>query len=244
MRAFLFHGNRLGRYFLYAGGEVVLVVLGILIALGINNWHEKNKLKSEEAQLLENLKIEFALNLDKLEEIRINNSNIYSSTDRLKKLIGSDNSTIEKHNIDSLLFVSILISDYQPNQFILSQIKSSDKLKIISSDLLKRYLYEWDNAVNSKTEAFNMLNTYFMNSFIPFLDKNVSVRNMDYYGDFHWSAKTPLEYDNAEIFSMIQFDNHLENHIWCINSFNESVESLIKICKKIDDEIQHAMSHN
>ncbi len=36
--------NKTGKYFKYAIGEIVLVVIGILIALGVNNWNENRKL--------------------------------------------------------------------------------------------------------------------------------------------------------------------------------------------------------
>ena len=35
--------NKTGKYFKYAIGEIVLVVIGILIALSINNWNEERK---------------------------------------------------------------------------------------------------------------------------------------------------------------------------------------------------------
>ncbi len=37
-----------GRYFKYAFGEIILVVIGILIALQINNWNDQRKLKQQE----------------------------------------------------------------------------------------------------------------------------------------------------------------------------------------------------
>lgn len=37
----MLNGNRLSSYFLYAFGEIVLVVLGILIALQVNEWNEE-----------------------------------------------------------------------------------------------------------------------------------------------------------------------------------------------------------
>ena len=41
--------NKTGKYFKYAIGEIVLVVIGILIALQINEWNnERNKNKAEE----------------------------------------------------------------------------------------------------------------------------------------------------------------------------------------------------
>ena len=44
--------NKASKYLLYAIGEIALVVIGILIALSINNWNENNKLEKKEATLL------------------------------------------------------------------------------------------------------------------------------------------------------------------------------------------------
>jgi len=48
--------NKFRKYLLYAIGEIILVVIGILIALQINNWNEKEKLKVEEIKFLKNFK--------------------------------------------------------------------------------------------------------------------------------------------------------------------------------------------
>ena len=106
-----------------------------------------------------------------------------------------------------------------------------------TKEALKNLLYEWDNLLNQKTEAFNYLVTYYMSALIPFLDENTSLRNIDSYGDFDWSDKTPLAYDISKIFNMIQFDNLLENHIWNVYSFNNSIEQLIIIVERIIEEI-------
>ena len=47
--------NKTGRYFKYAIGEIILVVIGILIALQINNWNENRKLKQNEVVLVKQL---------------------------------------------------------------------------------------------------------------------------------------------------------------------------------------------
>lgn len=55
-------------YFKYAFGEILLVVAGILIALGINNWNEQRKINREEELLLEKVKTENDYNLEILLE--------------------------------------------------------------------------------------------------------------------------------------------------------------------------------
>lgn len=47
--------NKMSKYFFYAIGEIVLVVIGILIALQINNWNADQKTATEEISILNNL---------------------------------------------------------------------------------------------------------------------------------------------------------------------------------------------
>lgn len=51
----LMETGKTGKYFKYAIGEIVLVVIGILIALQINNWNEENKTKALELNILKDL---------------------------------------------------------------------------------------------------------------------------------------------------------------------------------------------
>jgi len=48
--------NKTGKYLKYAIGEIVLVVIGILIALSINNWNDKRKSSNLEIKMLQEIK--------------------------------------------------------------------------------------------------------------------------------------------------------------------------------------------
>jgi len=48
--------GKTGKYFKYAIGEIILVVIGILIALQINNWNELRKQKLVEIDILEGIR--------------------------------------------------------------------------------------------------------------------------------------------------------------------------------------------
>ena len=54
------------KYFKYAIGEIVLVVIGILIALSINNWNENRKESIQEVKILKQLKTDLTTNLEEL----------------------------------------------------------------------------------------------------------------------------------------------------------------------------------
>lgn len=55
LRYDLMEKNKTSKYLLYAIGEIILVVIGILIALQINNWNEKQKNTQQELIILENI---------------------------------------------------------------------------------------------------------------------------------------------------------------------------------------------
>jgi len=59
--------NKTGKYLKYAIGEIVLVVIGILIALQINNWNEEVKSRTIELDILNEIKLSLSRDLEDLE---------------------------------------------------------------------------------------------------------------------------------------------------------------------------------
>jgi hypothetical protein len=64
IRQRLLSENKLGKYLTYAIGEILLVVIGILIALQINNWNENRKLQSTKQIYLKQLLADFETDKD------------------------------------------------------------------------------------------------------------------------------------------------------------------------------------
>ncbi|MFT5229429.1 MAG: hypothetical protein ACI9EV_002583, partial [Urechidicola sp.] len=60
--------NKFSKYLLYAFGEILLVVIGILLALQINSWNQQRMEDKKEVELLYGLKDEFHYNLITLAE--------------------------------------------------------------------------------------------------------------------------------------------------------------------------------
>ena len=68
IRLNLLSAGKTGKYMKYAIGEIVLVVIGILIALSINNWNEERKNEKELIEFLKSLKQELEIDIESYAE--------------------------------------------------------------------------------------------------------------------------------------------------------------------------------
>lgn len=83
--------NRISRYLLYALGEIVLVVIGILIALQINTWNQERLLQKEEAEYLKRIVGDLELDLQALENVRSNYETRLILGSNVLNLLGPNN---------------------------------------------------------------------------------------------------------------------------------------------------------
>jgi len=87
----LMEKNKTGKYLKYAIGEIILVVIGILIALQINNWNELRKEKDQEAIILSDIKEDFiATRLNFLKTIKNQERSILRSRDLIDAIEAQD----------------------------------------------------------------------------------------------------------------------------------------------------------
>lgn len=75
--------NQFLKYSRYAIGEIVLVVIGILIALQINNWNEDQKTRKRELTYLESIRTDLLLNIEELNDFIKARESCIRSGDRL-----------------------------------------------------------------------------------------------------------------------------------------------------------------
>ena len=139
--------NKTKTYFKYAIGEIVLVVIGILIALSINNWNETNKNEREQIVFLNNLKNDLKNDLIQLDQILKFQKEKLSKVNELKDQLLSIK---DFEKIEQLLVNLTLLNDtYFPNTGSYTTTVSSGKiaslnpssLRIAITNLYERYYY-------------------------------------------------------------------------------------------------------
>ncbi len=136
--------NKTGKYLKYAIGEIILVVIGILIALEINIANEIRKDRNKELAYLENIKGDMHVNLEKINSL-IERRN--KRTETAHKLIGHiEGNPVEDWHKFNLETVQIYTWErfYQHN-YTFEELISSGNLSYIKNDSIKTMLFELES---------------------------------------------------------------------------------------------------
>ena len=101
-RQYLLSEGRTAKYLRYAIGEILLVMIGILLALQVNNWNNSRIESKREQTILKNLHSDFSENITELNRIYAGTEESYRSSVRLLEII-KDDSEINTEEIEVLL---------------------------------------------------------------------------------------------------------------------------------------------
>lgn len=149
IREKLLSKNQFSTYFLYAIGEIVLVVIGILIALQINNWNDLKKERKIEKQYLEALRSEFATNLEKLEGSIASCTTLTDQLGTLLTYFDPQKSDTISSDVIARSFGETLNYqvNFNPNTGVQKDLISSGNLRQIRNASLRQKIASFDTAL-------------------------------------------------------------------------------------------------
>ena len=171
--------NKFFQYSRYAIGEILLVVIGILIALQVDAWNEERKQKEREQQILKSLREEFRQNINELEfDHKIN----LGCLNALKILMNFDTSTdFETRTLDSLIGQAYNFATFDPRLGVINDLNSSGNLELIRDTRLRYALNQWTGELNDYQEDIVIRREYWIINYSPLVNKYIPVRNRDLF---------------------------------------------------------------
>jgi len=163
--------NKIRTYFFYAIGEILLVVIGILIALQVNTWNENRQKRIEETyyleKLIENIEADSVLVQNLLSFQRI----IASSVDSALIMMASE-SEFEPDKFSEHLNAILGVQSFKQNSVTYDNLIASGKISYISEQQLVNSLFTYYDPGNEFRNWDDAARHYTRNVFGPFILEN------------------------------------------------------------------------
>ena len=164
--------NNLSKYLIYAIGEIILVVIGILIALQVNNWNEERKLNKLEIATLNEIKISLQQSILELENLIEHNDRSYNSCSVLLDSFDSGRPYNDSLNIYLNRFDSRLIPYFDYAAYETLKFKGLD---LISNETLKKSIVQmFERNLNIMLSTIDRAGEFNSNIYKPFITLNTS----------------------------------------------------------------------
>ena len=177
IRQTLVSENKFSKYLLYAIGEIILVVIGILLALQINSWNQQRIEDKKEIELLTSIKEEFHYNLSEINQSIKVNKKVTQSCVKLTKLIRSDSITKVPEIVDQLLVNIGGFNSFDARIGITGEVVNSGKLSILKNDEIRTKLGNWLTLLADCEEDILFRSDNYTMNLMPFLMKRFPLSN-------------------------------------------------------------------
>jgi hypothetical protein len=209
----IIEGN-LKKYLIYSIGEILLVMIGILLALQVNNWNQQRSINRMETEYLESLRGEFTENLQHLETIYKKREKTSGDIARLMELFGNEPKEVSDEALAKLLrsvhdYYSIVFKATTP---VLEEIKNSGNLITISDVDLRKQLILWEQIKNPLLGTQNEIFRY-RNDFLKIVSELGSMKEMG-GGMIDFPATTGLNFKNGN--KLLLQNRNAGNILWSI----------------------------
>lgn len=235
--------NRPMKYMKYAIGEIVLVVIGILIALQINTWNQQRIALNEEQVLLKILKNDFVNRMKELEHLNIGRQNYVDACEKLMSFTDNPPENFTSKLMDSLLAITTVTYRFNEKFSTLDMLFNSGQINNLANDSLKYLLVNWPTLVEEMLEEQRLIVANY-NEIVKLLDEYVSLR--DIFQKFNWSfyempimSQGTIKKDYQGLVNNRSFDNLLATKRFLLVINIADAKLIIDNTKKIIQILEH-----
>ena len=249
IRQKLLSENEFSKYLIYAIGEIILVVIGILLALQINSWNQQRIEDKQEVELLTSIKDEFKHNLNEINQSIEVNKKVTQSCVKLTKLIRTDSINKVPVIVDQLLVNIGGFNSFDARVGISEEVVNSGKLSILKNDEIRTQLSNWLKILADDEEDILLRSDNYTMNLMPFLMKRFPLANGELTKIFEfdksnylviYKEKSPFKL-NLSLEDLMEFENqvwhHKHNHDYVVINQLNIRDFISTTIKRIEDEL-------
>ena len=247
IRKGLIADQKFSNYLIYAIGEIVLVVIGILIALAIDNANENSIKRDKEQVYLKGLYDEFETSRIKLKELISVNKQSYEDSKKILAYMETPDKLPDEQELSNLFYNAFAFDiSFNPNNSLLEEMINSGSLKDISNPRLRILLTNWISNMEDISKQDAMLNNERNKIIDMFRSNEHSIKTIyDFTGV---SSELGLPTDSGQIsnLSLLQSTEFENNMLMFVLTsiktetlhYNPLMQGIDNILKTIEGEIK------
>lgn len=244
IRQKLVEEGNLKRYLIYAIGEILLVIIGILIALFINDWRNDLNAQKTESLIIESLHIEFSAGNVAIQEFIEINENIIETNKSLLSYCLNVETEFEEATFDSLFYHAAWSESLRLNQGVFKELLNTGNLSKLSNTKLRVLLSSWDELLEKVGRSDQVGLDYLQDKLMNYFDQNLSYAMMSKdeklgLGNLQLKGRE-RSIDKISVATDLEFENFIFNQIWFTQSKVNRAKELLALNIEIIDEIQKA----
>ncbi len=181
IRKKLIEQGKTTNYLKYAIGEIILVVIGILIALQINNWNNNRLEKLEEIKILISVKNDLENTISEFEFLNQVRNRILFASKTIFEMSPSkelDKKELDKKELDSLIAETFYRPTFNNTLGSIELLFSSGRINMIKNDSIREFLIAWPGYIYDMTEEDMYAVTLFQDAYYPVISKHVMISDL------------------------------------------------------------------
>lgn len=218
--------NRFTKYLAYAIGEIILVVLGILIALQINEWNNQRIEDQEEIKTYENIRRQIKDDQKALNDAKLYNEFHLRAYKYANKIIISQN----RKKADSLAMMAMLLSrfsDFHRSSNIYETLVNSGELRLLKNTDITQKLQQLEMTYTF-VNKLEVMHWDMISAELPEV-----LRGVVNYNDFKAVRPDKLyEVDMQNMFVAIIYLSEMKNEVYA-----EALTQIEDLIGLIDNEV-------
>ena len=203
--------NKFSKYLIYAVGEIILVVIGILIALQINNWNENRINDKKEVVILEALKTEISENQTLLSSYVEQHAKVLKLLIELNAHISPQPQELSDVKLDSLIFGLGWLPYYTPKEGVINSTINSGKISLIKNNKLTSKLASWSSLLNAYNSVYKWTERDVFEQTLPYIQEKYPFKNTLHNFGVENKAISKFEYSKDALLSDLGFESLVSN---------------------------------
>jgi hypothetical protein len=155
----------MGKYFKYAIGEILLVVIGILIAIQLNEWRHETTNKNQKQIVLNSLQSEFEANLKQVDTVLYYMGKVQNIYPYINEMIKTPEGDYSNEDIRNAIYNISYSWSFNPSNGALRSAISSSQIHLLENNRLIELLFSWEDVVKDSEEEVTRLRQHQFESF-------------------------------------------------------------------------------